>query len=68
MIEGSTGALTPYRGPWMIRAETELWLPAIPLPFLGIPFKRCNYCKRKFWTMDGYRAHFALHHILERTR
>jgi hypothetical protein len=36
------------------------WVPAIPLPLLGIR-KRCG-CGRRFWTMDGYRAHYAYAH------
>lgn len=38
------------------------WVPAIPLPFLGLR-KWCD-CERRFWTMDGYRSHYALRHIL----
>jgi hypothetical protein len=38
------------------------WVPAIPLPFFGMR-KRCE-CGRKFWTLDGYRGHYALVHIL----
>lgn len=40
------------------------WVTAIPLP-LYLPFglKRCD-CKRRFWTERGYRAHYALVHIL----
>lgn len=38
------------------------WVPAIPLPFFGVR-KRCS-CGAKFWTSLGYRAHYALQHIL----
>jgi hypothetical protein len=38
------------------------WVPAIPLPFFGVR-KRCE-CGRSFWTMDGYRGHYALRHVL----
>lgn len=37
------------------------WLPAIPLPYNGLR-KRCD-CGAKFWTMTGYRGHYALIHI-----
>lgn len=48
------------------------WVPAIPLPFyLGLPTLRhqCQgdrreTCGKKFWTMAGYRGHYALRHIL----
>lgn len=38
------------------------WVPDIPVPFYGLR-KRCT-CGRKFWTMGGYRGHYALRHIL----
>lgn len=38
------------------------WVPAIPLPLYGLR-KRCD-CGLKFWTLDGYRGHYALAHIL----
>ena len=38
------------------------WVPAIPLPLLGLR-KRCS-CGRRFWTLDGYRGHYAYAHIL----
>lgn len=38
------------------------WVPAIPLPLYGVR-KECT-CGRKFWTMGGYRGHYALVHIL----
>lgn len=39
------------------------WIPAIPLPFYGL--KKGCWCGRKFWTEEGYRAHYALKHILD---
>jgi hypothetical protein len=39
------------------------WVPAIPLPLFGLR-KQCQ-CGAKFWTMPGYRGHYALVHILE---
>jgi hypothetical protein len=38
------------------------WVPAIPLPLYGLR-KHCT-CGRRFWTMGGYRGHYALAHIL----
>ena len=38
------------------------WVPAIPQPLLGLR-KRCS-CGRRFWTLDGYRGHYAYAHIL----
>ena len=39
------------------------WVPAIPLPFYFMIRKGCS-CGRKFWTEEGYEAHYALKHIL----
>lgn len=39
------------------------WVPAIPLPLYGLR-KQC-FCKRRFWTIEGYRGHYALSHILK---
>jgi len=40
------------------------WVPAIPLPFYLPPGrKRCS-CGKRFWTLEGYEAHYALRHIL----
>lgn len=39
------------------------WVPAIPLPFHGVRLK-CLDCGKRFWTMNRYREHYALHHIL----
>lgn len=38
-------------------------IPTIPPPFVGIR-KRCLKCEAGFWTMGGYRGHYALVHIL----
>ena len=38
------------------------WVPSIPLPYYEMK-KRCE-CGRRFWTMDGYRGHYAYAHIL----
>ena len=40
------------------------WVPSIPVPYY-LPFHRhrCE-CNRRFWTMAGYRGHYALVHIL----
>jgi hypothetical protein len=48
-----------------VQNERGQWVPAVPLPFFGLR-KRCS-CGRKFWTMDGYRGHYALCHILSLT-
>lgn len=39
------------------------WVPAIPLPYLRLGRKVCS-CRRGFWTLTGYRGHYALAHIL----
>lgn len=49
----------------MMQNQDGQWVPAIPLPYHGLR-KRCD-CGRRFWTMEGYRGHYALAHILERT-
>lgn len=43
------------------------WVPAIPEPYYLRFKKECweNGCFKKFWTKEGYRAHYALKHILE---
>lgn len=38
------------------------WVPAIPEPYYGL--RKCCDCGDKFWTLKGYRAHYALEHIL----
>ncbi len=59
----------PYREAWKQAAMTQNkageWVPSIPLPFFGWPhWYRCQ-CRRWFWTMDGYRGHYGLAHILD---
>ncbi len=40
------------------------WVPAIPLPlYLPLHRYRCD-CKRAFWTVGGYRGHYALVHVM----
>ena len=48
----------------MTQAESEMrvWVPAIPLPFLGFR-KRCLVCGRKFWKMDTYERHYVVQHV-----
>lgn len=41
--------------------DSGVWVSAIPLPYYGLR-KRCD-CGRRFWTMDGYRGHYALTHV-----
>lgn len=38
------------------------WVSAIPQPFYGLRYK-CG-CGRSFWTVAGYKGHYALAHIL----
>lgn len=43
------------------------WVPAIPLPYyLPLHRFRCGEggCSRTFWTMEGYRGHYAVAHVL----
>ncbi len=40
------------------------WVPAIPLPLLGPGFRKGCSCGRRYWTIDGYRGHYALVHVL----
>jgi hypothetical protein len=47
----------------MTQNKLGQWVPAIPMPFLGTR-KKCH-CGEKFWTLDGYRGHYALKHILD---
>lgn len=39
------------------------WVPAIPLPYFRAFRYECT-CGKKFWTLYGYEAHYALRHIL----
>jgi hypothetical protein len=38
------------------------WVKSIPLAHGG--FRQHCECGRKFWTVEGYRGHYALVHIL----
>jgi hypothetical protein len=40
------------------------WVPAIPFPLFVWPHRHRCECGRWFWTMGGYRGHYALTHIL----
>lgn len=40
------------------------WVPAIPEPLHGLLRKQCQ-CGEWFFTVRGYRAHYALAHILK---
>lgn len=43
------------------------WVPAIPLPFYYAIIRGCS-CGRRFWTDEGYEAHYAYRHILYPTK
>jgi hypothetical protein len=49
----------------MIREQNKDgdWVQAIPLPYHGFLHKKCS-CRARFFTMKGYRGHYALIHIL----
>lgn len=46
------------------------WVPAIPLPLFVRGRKVCcgslhdGACGARFWTLRGYRGHYALVHVL----
>lgn len=43
------------------------WVPAIPEPFWsgwGLRRARCA-CGRAFWSLEAYRGHYALKHIVD---
>jgi len=40
------------------------WVPAVPEPYYCLIRKRCMKCGKMFFTVDGYRGHYALAHIL----
>jgi len=47
-----------------IQNDKGQWVPAIPEPlYEWFDLKKCK-CGRMFWTKEGYRAHYALAHIL----
>jgi hypothetical protein len=41
------------------------WVPDIPVPYWILFGKKCAQCGKNFWTMRGYRGHYALAHILK---
>jgi hypothetical protein len=43
------------------------WVPAIPIPYYWFGMKACKKdgCDLVFFTMRGYRGHYALVHIVE---
>ncbi len=60
----------PYRKAWQLadvstQNSKGQWVPAIPLPLFTWPHRHRCTCKRTFWTMNGYRGHYALAHILD---
>lgn len=50
---------------WTRNADGN-WVPAIPEPLYGMR-KKCH-CGRKFWTLEGYKGHYADEHILNPRR
>jgi hypothetical protein len=40
------------------------WVPSIPLPLFTFPHRHRCECDRSFWTMSGYRGHYALVHVM----
>lgn len=56
--------MTEKRARVMMENARGEWVPAIPMPFFGLR-KKCMECGAKFWTMNGYRAHFSLKHIVD---
>ncbi len=40
------------------------WVPAIPLPLFTWPHRHRCECGQSFWTLAGYRGHYALAHVL----
>lgn len=49
------------------RNQEGNWVPAIPEPLYNFLTKECTTCeeRRRFYTLEGYRAHYALVHILK---
>lgn len=60
---GTDGVWTPP-SKTMERNVVGEWVESIPLPFYRTLYG-CPACSRSFWTMRGYRGHFALVHILK---
>ena len=54
----------PYRGRTRVAEYRDgRWIASIPLP-LEVFFRKHCTCGRKFWTMEGYKGHYALQHII----
>jgi hypothetical protein len=49
----------------MVLNTKGVWVPDIPLPFYRTKYCCPEQCERSFWTMRGYRGHYALEHILK---
>ena len=49
-----------------VQAENKRgeWVPAIPLPLFTFGHRHRCECGQSFWTLSGYRGHYALAHIL----
>lgn len=41
------------------------WVPAVPYPLFTFPHRHRCHCGRSYWTMDGYRGHYAVTHIID---
>lgn len=42
--------------------KSRKWVPAIPWAVKTLRYK-CQ-CGQSYWTLDGYKGHYALKHIL----
>lgn len=49
--------------PVQVQNKRGEWIPAIPEPMYVLGRKKCD-CGAAFWTLRGYRSHYALVHIL----
>jgi uncharacterized C2H2 Zn-finger protein len=46
-------------------ASEMVWIPAVPLPWLGVASVRCGQCGERFWFRDRrkrYERHFLRRH------
>jgi hypothetical protein len=55
--------MNPCRGQRVLEYDGHQWRPSIPIP-LELTFRKQCFCRRKFWTMEGYKGHYALQHII----
>jgi hypothetical protein len=68
--EGYLRTVAMLRGEPLPAASTQAqnsrgdWVPAIPLPLFTWPHRHRCECGRSFWTMGGYRGHYALVHVM----